>query len=69
MNPMQKESSDRLSPLELEIMQVLWKLESASTQEVEEALPKGRQLESTIVDSESALQVEKRINDPLGFYL
>jgi predicted transcriptional regulator len=49
--PMKKKSSDKLSPLELEIMQVLWKLESASIREVQEALPKRRKVEYTTVQT------------------
>jgi BlaI family penicillinase repressor len=48
---MKKKSSEKLSPLELEIMQVLWKLESASIREVQEALPKGRKVEYTTVQT------------------
>jgi predicted transcriptional regulator len=48
---MKKKSSGKLSPLELEIMQVLWRLESASIREVQEALPKRRQVEYTTVQT------------------
>ncbi len=48
---MKKKSSDKLSPLELEIMQVLWKLETASIREVQEALPKRRRVEYTTVQT------------------
>ena len=48
---MKKKSSEKLSPLELEIMQVLWRLESASIREVQEALPKRRKVEYTTVQT------------------
>ncbi len=48
---MKRKSADKLSPLELEIMQVLWKLETASIREVQEALPKQRRVEYTTVQT------------------
>ncbi len=49
---MKKDSSgEKLSPMELEIMQVLWKLKSASIRELQETLPEKRQVEYTTVQT------------------
>jgi len=63
MEPIEEECSGKLSPLELEIMQVLWKFESASIEELGGALSKRDQ-----VDSENTLSFEKRWSDPLHIY-
>lgn len=46
-----KPTTDKLSPMELEIMQTLWKLKSASIREVQEALPEKRKVEYTTVQT------------------
>mgnify|MGYP000221122948 CR=1 FL=1 len=46
-----KPKSEKLSPMELEIMQTLWKLGSASIREVQEALPEKRRVEYTTVQT------------------
>jgi len=46
-----KSTSEKLSPMELEIMQALWKLKSASIREVQEALPEKRKVEYTTVQT------------------
>ena len=48
---MSKKSTEKLSPLELEIMQVFWRLDSASIREIQEALPKKKQVEYTTVQT------------------
>jgi predicted transcriptional regulator len=63
MDPMEEEFSGKLSPLELEIMQVLWRFESASIEEVGDALSERCQ-----IDSENTLDFGKRSSDPLRFY-
>lgn len=46
-----KPTREKLSPMELEVMQTLWKLKSASIREVQEALPEKRQVEYTTVQT------------------
>lgn len=50
---MSKPSStpERLSRTELQLLQVLWKLKTASIREVQEALPENRQVEYTTVQT------------------
>ncbi|EDY83789.1 transcriptional regulator, BlaI/MecI/CopY family [Verrucomicrobiia bacterium DG1235] len=51
MSMKRKSASEKLSPMELEIMQTFWKLKSASIREVQEALPKKRKVEYTTVQT------------------
>ncbi|MDQ8185752.1 BlaI/MecI/CopY family transcriptional regulator [Pelagicoccus sp. SDUM812002] len=44
-------TSEKLSPMELEIMQTLWNLKAASIREVQEALPEKRKVEYTTVQT------------------
>ncbi len=46
-----KSITQKLSPMELEIMQTLWKLKAASIREVQEALPANRKVEYTKVQT------------------
>ncbi|MDQ8205691.1 BlaI/MecI/CopY family transcriptional regulator [Pelagicoccus sp. SDUM812003] len=46
-----KSTSEKLSPMELEIMQAFWKLKAASIREVQEALPEKRKVEYTTVQT------------------
>ncbi|WP_224772449.1 BlaI/MecI/CopY family transcriptional regulator [Pelagicoccus enzymogenes] len=46
-----KSTGEKLSPMELEIMQSLWKLKAASIREVQESLPEKRQVEYTTVQT------------------
>ena len=48
---MKKKATEKLSRLELEIMEVLWKLESASIREVQQTLPENRRVEYTTVQT------------------
>ena len=48
---MKKQITEKLSRLELEIMEVLWELESASIREVQQALPEKRRVEYTTVQT------------------
>ncbi len=46
-----KSLSERLSRSELQLLQVLWKLKSASIREIQESLPTNRQVEYTTVQT------------------
>ena len=48
---MKQKNAEKLSRLELEIMDVLWELESASIREVQQALPEKRRVEYTTVQT------------------
>ncbi|MBD5778846.1 BlaI/MecI/CopY family transcriptional regulator [Pelagicoccus sp. NFK12] len=51
MSMKKKSTGEKLSPMELEIMQSLWKLKAASIREVQESLPEKRQVEYTTVQT------------------
>lgn len=51
MHPIKKKPTEKLSRLELEIIEVLWKLESASIREVQQAIPENRRVEYTTVQT------------------
>lgn len=46
-----KPTKNRLSRMELQLMQVLWRLKAASIREIQEALPRNRQIEYTTVQT------------------
>lgn len=48
---MTKSAIGKLAPMELQIMQICWKLKSASIREIQEALPEDRQVEYTTVQT------------------
>ncbi len=67
---MTKSAIGKLAPMELQIMQICWKLKSASIREIQEALPKSRQVEYTTVqtivyrlEKKGALQRTRKIGN------
>lgn len=70
MHSKDQELKEKLTPMELEIMQALWSLKTASIREVQEALPEKRKVEYTTVqtivyrlEKKSAVRRTKKIGN------
>jgi len=48
---MKKNSRNKLAPMEMQIMQICWKMKSGSIREIQEALPNDRKVEYTTVQT------------------